>query len=73
MVAESQLGGGIEGEVVVIGLLIEVLFELVVIEFFFLVPVAEFGLGGEPVGHVVVVHLRSYIFIINPHITASVT
>ena len=35
---------------------VEILFELVVIKLGLLVPVAEFGLGCEPVSHVEVVH-----------------
>ena len=41
--------------------LVEVLFEVVVIELAFLVPVAQFGFGGVSVGNDVVVH-RSYIY-----------
>jgi len=48
--------GGVEGEVVIVLLLVEVFFEFVVLEFLLFVPVAHFGLGGEAVGDVVVVH-----------------
>jgi hypothetical protein len=52
----GELLGGVEGQVVIVLLLVEVLLELVVGEFLLLVPVAQLGLGGEAVGDVVVVH-----------------
>ena len=56
MLVEGQLLGAVEGQVVIVLLLIEIFLELVIGVLLLFVPVAEFGLGGEAVGHVVVVH-----------------
>jgi len=51
-----DFGVGVEGEAVVVVFLVEVFFELVVVELFLLVPVADSGCGLVAVAHVVVVH-----------------
>lgn len=56
LLVECELLGGVEGEVVIVLLLVEVLLEFVVIQLLLLVPVADFGLGGEATSDVVVVH-----------------
>ena len=63
LVGEANFSGGVEGEVIAVLFLVEVLFEVVVIEFAFLVPVTQFGFGGESTCNVVVVHLPEVIFL----------
>ena len=64
LVGEANFSGGVEGEVIAVLFLVEVLFEVVIVEFGFLVPVAQFGFGGESVSHVVIVHLPEVIFLL---------
>ena len=53
---EGQFGFGVKGLVFALLPIVEVFFELEVVEFCFFVPVAEFGFGGEPIQHIVVMH-----------------
>ena len=64
LVREANFSGGVEGEVIAVLFLVEVLFEVVIVEFGFLVPVAQFSFGGEPVGYIVVMHLPEVIFLL---------
>ena len=64
LVGEANFSGGVEGEVIAVLFLVEVLFEVVVIELAFLVPVTQFGFGGESTCNVVVVHLPEVIFLL---------
>ena len=56
-----KLGCGFKGEVVAVVLLIEILLELVVVMLLFLIPVAQFGLGGIAVTHTIVMHAVIFI------------
>jgi hypothetical protein len=58
---ESDFEGVVEGEVVALFFLVEVLFELELVEFFLLVPVAQFGVGGVAAADVVVMHAVIFI------------
>lgn len=53
---EVEFVGGIEGEVVVLLLLVQVLLELVVVQLLLLVPVTHTSHRVEPVRDIVVVH-----------------
>ena len=64
LVGKSYFSGGVEGEVIAVLFLVEVLFEVVVVEFAFLVPVAQLSFGGKSAGDVVVVHLPEVIFLL---------
>jgi hypothetical protein len=63
LIAESQFGSGVECQVIIGLFLEEVLFELMIIKFFFFVPVADFSLGCVAIANAVVVHVKLYIYI----------
>lgn len=63
LIGESYFGGGVECEVVIGLLLVEILLEVVVVELFFLVPVADPGRGVVSIGNIVVMHAVILLFL----------
>lgn len=56
LIGEAKFGCGIEGKIVIIILLVEVLFELMIVQLFFLVPIADPGGGVVAVTDIIVMH-----------------
>lgn len=63
LIGESYLGGGVECEVVIGILLVEIFLELVVVELFLFVPVAYPGGGVVSIGNIVVMHAVILLFL----------
>ena len=56
LIGEAKFGCSIEGKIVIIIFLVEILFELMIVQFFFLIPVAYPGGGGVSVTNIIVMH-----------------
>ena len=63
LIGESYLGGGVESEVVIGLLLVEIFLEVVVVELFLLIPIAHPGGGVVSIGNIVVMHAVILLFL----------